>query len=244
MLARNRNLEVSAVTLPQAWDPVWPNWALVAVGGFAAWAALRTLGVIREQTGAINRQLEEMRSASQQTDRMIEQTTEHARAAKDTAESSLLHAKSIINSERAWVVVKMQKRPTNESFVLSLKNCGRTPARISIVKQLETFIPPGEPLKVDADFRYEQPLRFMHPPMLIPREKWEARDFVTTLREVLPEPTLTEVRQSRMRYWIYGKVEYTDTITFERRETRFCFFYSPTLDEMVVGGPVGANDYT
>jgi hypothetical protein len=69
--------------IPPWWDVAWSTWALVFIGGLAAWIALRTLRDIKKQT--IN-------------------TTK-------AADAALLNAQAIISSERAWIMVELEWVP-------------------------------------------------------------------------------------------------------------------------------------
>lgn len=214
----------------------------------------------REQTNKLieraEEQVAEMRSAGGQTNDLIahaasqaqallknveisllnaEATAGIAHATRLSAEAANLNAKALINAERAWLLVEM-KSLGHEMFTLSMKNWGRTPAKIIDVKHLEDF--PINSGDFSPDYRYEQPTRFVYSKMVAPGETWEASDWVTSLPSVLPSETLDAVRSSRQRYFIYGVIEYEDVInTKEVHKTRFCYFYSPTLDKFINGGP-------
>jgi hypothetical protein len=68
---------------PPWWDVAWSTWALVGVGVVAAYLALRTLTDIQKQT----------------------------KNTKVAADAALLNAQAVINAERAWVMVELQKLP-------------------------------------------------------------------------------------------------------------------------------------
>jgi hypothetical protein len=215
---------------------VLPNWLLFVVGTAGIIFAYRTLRTIEAQVN-------EMKNTGSQNEKLIAQATEHAAAARTTAEAALANAQAVINAERAWILVEM-RRVGHESFALSLRNHGRTPAEVRMVKHLETWIPPSETLRPEADFRWNQSEQFMQVRMLPPGERWEPADYATTLGTVLPDEILQEVRKNRKRYFIYGKVEYRDLVQLKDRESRFCFFYSARLDDFVIGGPPECTCYT
>jgi hypothetical protein len=96
------------MSLPAWNDGFWSDWALVVVGAFASYAALRTLRIINTQTGHIEQQVKEMQAGSKQTDKLIEQNALQASAASDAANAALKSAQAVINSERAWVMVQIE----------------------------------------------------------------------------------------------------------------------------------------
>jgi hypothetical protein len=100
-------------TWPPMADPFWSNWALVIISAFAVRAALRTLGILREQTDI----------------------------AKTAADAARLNAQIMINTERALVEVELaepshdiDERTGETSDVLrcgfKITNYGRTVAHI------------------------------------------------------------------------------------------------------------------
>lgn len=99
---------VGPMSIPPWCDPFWSNWALVLVGALASGAAIRTLKIIRAQTGHIEQQVKEMQASSKQTDRLIEQAAQQSSAAKEAATAAFTNAQAVINSERAWVMVQIE----------------------------------------------------------------------------------------------------------------------------------------
>jgi hypothetical protein len=72
-------------------------------------------------------------------------TKRSARAAESAAEAALLNAQAVINAERAWIVVKIQKDPNSppfpiENFMNVLTNEGRTPAVLRSIHIQHTFV--------------------------------------------------------------------------------------------------------
>src|SRR5579864_2614586 len=92
------------MALPAWSDAFWSNWALVLVGIAASYLALRSLRIIKTQTRHTEQQVKEMQASSKQTDKLIEQAAKQAAAAKDAANSALVNAQAVVNSERAWVM--------------------------------------------------------------------------------------------------------------------------------------------
>lgn len=151
------------MALPAWSDAFWSNWALVLVGIAASYLALRSLRVIKTQTRHIEQQVKEMQASSKQTDKLIEQATKQAEAAKDAANSALVNAQAVVNSERAWVMARIEHSPlagarylgsrppdcedTTMSIRLWTKNDGKTPAWITekracfVIKDLHSRLP-------------------------------------------------------------------------------------------------------
>jgi hypothetical protein len=116
------------------WQPLRLNWPLVLVGIGAIWAALRTLDAIKRQA-----------------DIMAGQTKDTAIAAQAAKAS----ADALIASERAWVMVDLEKVPgqgaiidgtrgdgshyTSASVRCICSNQGKTPAQI-VEKRICLFI--------------------------------------------------------------------------------------------------------
>ena len=92
-------------------------WATI-IGVIGAWFGL---GLIWKQNKTIKDQLAEMRAASGQTNRLIEQVSVGANAA-------LLNAQAVINTERAWITVDVEQIEVL-TFKIVIKNVGKTPAR-------------------------------------------------------------------------------------------------------------------
>ena len=159
--------------------------------------------------------------------------------ANKSAEAALKNAQAVINAERAWVFCTA-KQIGNESCQLSLRNHGRTPAYVISVRELEKVVPPTTKLESTPD--YGLPTQFVSERVLSPGDAWEADDWRTNLSEVLPGEMLEEVRSGRLRYYLYGVIEYRDVLPGSQlHETRFCYFYSTIQQQFIVGGP---SDYT
>ena len=110
--------------LPPFWDVAWSTWALAIVGVAGTIAAVWTLVTIRRQTDAIERQVQEMRNTSLQTDRLIEEATKQSIAAKKSAEA-------LINSERAWIIVELVPHALRASDKLWYRRVGQSTVLMS-----------------------------------------------------------------------------------------------------------------
>lgn len=201
---------------PAWWDATWANWGLLIVGLAGTIAALWTLSIIRGQSNHIRK----------------------------TADAALLNAEAVISAERAWVFSKMEKLG-REHFILKVSNNGKTPAEIIDIKQQETWtdLTDIEKRELPIPPNYGLDTRFVQPRIIVP-----GGSFIydtTVLGQVLPEDVLEEFRRSKKRYFIYGRIQYKDLIDRAKvRETGFCYFWSPLLDEFLIGGPSEYTYYT
>jgi hypothetical protein len=118
----------------------WSNWALVLVGGAAAFAALKTLRAIERQGVSMRRQTTILRNS--------------VAVAQKGSDAALLNAQAVINAERAWITAelgwyegtpnrvllgaykkfgKTQLDSVTANMKITYKNEGRTPAWIDNV---------------------------------------------------------------------------------------------------------------
>ena len=146
----------------------------------------------------------------------------------------------MINFERAWVFVDLP-RLQRETFAFCLRNYGRSAARVAEVKQTEIVIPMSEAPDIDSELQSDSFREFSTPATLAPGERWERSDGRVLVAELLPEAMRVEVRESRQRFWLFGRIEYTDLVTSTEHQTRFCFSYDPSSDRLVPDGPAGGN---
>jgi hypothetical protein len=204
-------------------DALVANWPLVVIGVPGIWIGVRTLKIIQKQTKA---------------------AVEAADAASFAALAAKVNADAIINSERAWVFAKMKKQ-AKLSFTLEFTNHGKTPAEVIDIKQRETWTelmhPDKRELPVPPNYGLET--KFVQPRIIVPGDFFIYDS--TNLTSVLPEEIYAQLKTSRKRYFIYGRVQYRDLIDRTKmRETGFCYFWSPVLDEFIIGGPSEYTYYT
>ncbi len=174
--------------------------------------------------------------------------TKHVRKSAEAAEQAALAAKvsadAVTNAERAWVFSAMDKLGT-ESFSLKFTNYGKTPAEIIDIKQQETWTELMDPDKRELPIppNYGLETKFIQPRIIVPGKFFVYDN--TALASVLPEEIYSQIKTGRKRYFIYGRVQYRDLIDRARmRETGFCYFWSPVLDEFIIGGPSEYTYYT
>lgn len=207
---------------PSATDIFWPTWGLVIVGGLGFWAAMRTLGVIRQQTNHIEQQVREMQATSKQTDTLIQQATKHADSAKNAAEAAFRNAQAVIDAQRAWILVDVERVPgmggvflgttiergiETEHTMLNVRvmcrNEGKTPAWIT-EKRAGLRIVKSIPLEPDLEG-----LEIIQPE---PEALAAGRD---TTKDV--SLTFNQQRADDEVSLVYGMVKYRDIFQVERQ---------------------------
>lgn len=168
---------------------------------------------------------------------------ENAMAAKAAAEAAMLSSRAIMDAERAIIVCKFKASDT--LHMLSISNCGRTPAHIKDVKFIRRFPLISDEPHLPDDPDYGLPTQFLHARILCAGELWEAADWCTMMSPTeLTEQMFKEITSGRRRYYIFGRVDYKDVFRDITHETGFCFFYSPPLREFIIGGPPEYTKYT
>ncbi len=174
--------------------------------------------------------------------------TKHVRKSADAAETAARAAKAsadaVVNAERAWVFSAMEKLGS-ESFSLKFTNHGKTPAEVIDIKQRETWTELMDPNKRELPIPpdYGLDTKFVQPRIIVPGNFFVYDN--TVLASVLPGEIYSQLKTSRKRYFIYGRVQYRDLIDRTKVcETGFCYFWSPLLDEFIIGGPSEYTYYT
>jgi|ERR1019366_4815146 hypothetical protein len=182
-----------------------PNICLFVAGVVGIFVALRTLKVLSRQARSMRRQ---------------------TRPIRKSAEAALLSAKAIMGSERAWILVKpelpngLRAAPQNQItwFRWSIKNVGRTPARILETDALAARI---EKMK---DFppkpRYVGNPLSMNEFLLVPNDSIPITWMIEG--DSLTEDEVAKIREGlSLHFAAYGYVKYLDV--FDKLHTmRFC----------------------
>ena len=114
---------------PHWWDVLiaWPE-------GITAWLLLLTLGAIVWQAW---------------------ETRKSARGAKEAAQAALLNAQALINSERPWILVKVDASKGVlgfDGFDITAINRGRTPASIVSYSSNCLIVDEGETMQVEPEY--------------------------------------------------------------------------------------------
>jgi hypothetical protein len=224
--------------------------ALALIGFFGIRTANRTLAQVVSQTRSMqgqlttmNQQLEEMRSAGKQTDRLIEQATISAAAAKASADA-------LKNSERSWVLARvddtglrerLELRDSVTRLVCNVQNCGKTLALLESLSVKMDRVEKIDSLPEEPD--YGSPDVWINGLPLAPNGFTQRMFYLTFLDR-------SSVEQSANFLYLYGQVIYRD-VYGDRHETRFCYRFRPRWREadpqtagFEFGGPPSYNQAT
>jgi hypothetical protein len=125
-----------------------PNIALVLVGIAGIITAVYTLKVLSRQAVSMRRQTTLLR-------RSVLWSRRSARAAKESADAALLNAQAVINAERPWIVVTVERKAETDTFIFKGKNLGRTPAAIMSDWTEHRFADDPENLPVPPQYKDE-----------------------------------------------------------------------------------------
>jgi hypothetical protein len=170
-----------------------------------------------------------------------------AAAAADSAQAALLHAQAILNAERPWILITvMPSRTTENGFVVTATNRGRSPARILSTVE-ETRIAVGEAqLPAVPEYRVEEPEPDAQPlsMILLPGEftgiKSFSRDDVKEVCQT--EEGLQRIENWEQRIFLYGKVVYSDLMEpagVPTHQTAWCcrYIHGRQKSGLVMAGP-------
>jgi hypothetical protein len=177
-----------------------------------------------------------------------------AKAGEEGAKAALLSAQSVINAERAWLVIGIEQTNNTDTgasptFAFTCLNQGKTPA---IVKGIFTnYQTISDPFDLPVPMRDED----LKPLVLPDRTFIVSRDSVKIHPEVNPEAILFE-KQKRVAVGFageflvfYGRVEYHDVFGSwgpgrKPHQTRWCYFYRSDTGTLLSTGPDEYNSHT
>jgi len=186
----------------------------------------------------------------------IERQTRFAEAAAETASNSaqaaLLHAQSIIDAERPWLLITAEPAlDIQNSFTVMVTNRGRTPDTIAATAEQiriaidETHLP-GTP-----EYEQKEPVAPLVPIILLPGESAGIKTFSREdVRGICgSEEVFKRVEDWDEKVFLYGRVIYRDLIAPEQKqlhETNWCCWYIHGRQKsgLVIAGPLGYNLHT
>jgi hypothetical protein len=186
----------------------------------------------------------------------IERQTRFAEAAAETASNSaqaaLLHAQSIIDSERPWLLITAEPAQNKEnSFTVMATNRGRSPATIvSTAEQIRIVVDESHLPSAPA-YEKKEPVAPLVPIILLPGESAGIKPFSREdLRGVCQsDEAFKRVEDWEERVFLYGKVIYRDLIAPDDKqihETNWCCWYihGRLKSGLVIAGPREYNLHT
>ena len=175
-----------------------------------------------------------------------------AEAASASAQAALLHAQSIVNAERPWLLVAVEPSLGIEnSFEVVVINRGRTPAQIETASEQVMIAADETHLPATPQYQDEKPGAPRVPIILLPGESAPLKAFS---REDVKGVCGSGEQFKRIENWeekifIYGKVIYRDLIApagQQTHETTWCCWYIHGRQKsgLVIAGPPSYNLHT
>jgi len=163
----------------------------------------------------------------EQTLAQMETMQNQARATETAANAANKSAETLVNSERAWVLVDIGRLPPftpdpNQLQVLwifpTIKNYGKTVARIKRVAGVIKLIPEGEKLPVVPEYPIGQGFDLRVDTVLPPEVPVRPRLAVTGNEFI-------RVQNGELQLIVHGLVEYFDGVSENPRCSAYCFGY-------------------
>jgi hypothetical protein len=221
-------------------DDVWvmkipdkDGWDKAAFGVSVALLLVAVFGVVyaKQTLNAIEGQLQEIKAAGLQTDKMIANAGKHADAA--------------INAARPFVMVEATR---NGDFIeFRAVNYGKSPARITYYNPVTSAraVPIGEELPENPFYG----IHYDNDDALILNVQWLApgKDmqvgsyYLEAIREGNPEHW-ADMEGGRRRLYLYSAVKYRGILEDKVYRSTFC--YMAINGGLMMSGPYGYNEYT
>lgn len=157
------------------------------------------------------------------------------KATEGGAKAALLNAQAVLDSERAWLtaeVLNFEEPPPKSTMIwieVPITNRGKTPARFRRIAVTSKLIPVpdssgGRPGKLPNDPDYSDTNRVVK---LTDFDLIIAPNSTFRHMHVFIYPAeLEQMRAKRVSLYVYGLIEYLDTVKGESHETGFCSIYS------------------
>jgi hypothetical protein len=174
---------------------------------------------------------------------------------RKSAQAAALNAEALINAERPWVMVQVEKLPGENAaksvFQLNVFNYGKTPAHIITCKgpKAEHYRVPEQNLPIPPDYgTWGWNRRF-----LAPKDSFAIGQLIdpsSLIRQAIAAEWESEQKESdgRLTLVVYGLIEYSDGVSPTLYKTAFCYRHSrDKLSEMggsfIPFGPAVYNEY-
>jgi len=166
-------------------------------------------------------------------------------AASTCAQAALLHAQSIVNAERPWLLIAVEPSLEKENrFTVVAMNRGRTPAQIEATVEQVTMAADEAKLPGIPSYQDKEPEAPRVPIILLPGESAPLKTFS---REDVRGLCGSQDQFERIETWeekiyIYGKIVYRDLIApagQQTHETDWCCWYIHGRQKsgLVIAGP-------
>jgi hypothetical protein len=154
-------------------------------------------------------------------------------------------SKHITTSERAWIMVTMEKPimtpqgPWRFAGMPIIKNDGKTPAFVYEAAATAIFLPSGGRLPAEpGGYKKESVLISQGKGIPVAPDNRVSRPVLSeSIKDV------HEIYRGELVLWVHGYVKYRDAFYRKQRVTRYCFRLLPTID-FVIDGPPAYNEVT
>ena len=151
-----------------------------------------------------------------------------ATAAKNNAEAASLNAESVMNSERAWLVMQPDtfKLEPSRKFDWVIKNVGKTTARIVETNMRCRKCTSLEKILADPP-EYKDPI-CAHGIPIAPGDSaqfWSYIEAQPRDSDGMTAQDVAEIQSGKAELVAYGFVKYLDSFG-EEHESRFCYYYA------------------
>jgi hypothetical protein len=173
-------------------------------------------------------ELKEYKRQGREAIKRDEESTAQMAIAKDTADATRINAEAMVSSERAWVLVDIGRLPPFDPdpnrleflwIFPTIRNYGRTVARIKRIVGIVKLIPEGQELPSVPEYTVGQGFDQGIDAVLPPQAPMQPRLGVSGDEWI-------EVRQGRRILFVHGFIEYFDGISDKQRKTAYCFAYA------------------
>ena len=189
--------------------------------------------------------------------------------AGNAADAAFLNATAVINAERPWMLINIKMDVGRDSngmtfgisvpigFSVSFINCGKTPAEVISFEQHLDCTQTTDDLPIPPEYQTPNEQVLRHTRLVAADGKWEdVTESGFSLQQNFPNDW-ADIYTSTKRAMYWGRLRYRDLIEQPRtihevkdekslgvHETCFCYFYSPTRQELLITGPRGYNKHT
>jgi len=228
------------VTLPAPAPTPWPTHDRILWAAYLVLALVGYAGVMLAVSTL--RKVERHTAAAQVA----------AAAAADTAQAALLHAQSIVQAERPWLMITVE--PTlgvENSFNVTATNRGRSPATITSALDQLLFASDEVHLPGASEFEPAEPKAPFRPIVLLSGEYAAIKTFKRDdVKELCGSgEKFKSVEDWEERIYLRGRVVYNDLIApagKEAHETNWCCWYihGRQKSALVLAGPPELNSHT
>ena len=181
---------------------------------------------------------------------------DQARYGRIAAEAALLNAQALINAERPWLMIQIDKedKPSRDDdrayavFHLKVFNYGKSPAHVSCVRTREDyFLDPEKDPIVPPDYGKAVGAQNFIGPNIDSNGFWtvDPNDDFSVMNRGISAGN-AGVPPEDMKLVVWGLIEYGDGVSAKTYETAFCYRYrrTPTEIKLVMSGPKEYNRYT